>query len=270
MNTLPLGPLLARGRTAEVYAWQNNQIIKLFYEWCPLNWVQHEAEISRAISTMTLPTPRLVDVLEIRGRQGIVYERVEGPSMLRLSSTKPWLLFRMARQLAELHSEIHRQKGNDFPPLRSSLRTTIRDVETLPSDLKTDVLRLLEELPDGSALCHLDFHPDQVLITPKGPVVIDWMTAHQGSPLADVARTSIMLMFGHVPYAGRVMRAVTNLWRQLFYPSYLARYLELHPGASRDEIRTWMVPVAAARLKEQIPGEQQQLLHFIQSSLSSI
>jgi hypothetical protein len=267
MTTRSPGPLLAKGRTAEVYAWNENQVIKLFYEWCLPQWVQHEVYISRIVSKKALPTPRLIDVLEIRRRQGIVYERVEGPSMLNLSSTKPWLLFRMARQLAELHTKIHKQNGDGLPPLRPSLRASIQEVETLPPELKTGVLRLLDELPDGSALCHLDFHPDQVLITPKGPVIIDWMTAQQGNPVADVARTSIMLKFGHVPYAGRVMRAVTNLWRELFLRRYLVSYLEMNSGVTQDEIKTWMIPVAAARLKEQIPGEQQKLLHFIQSSL---
>jgi hypothetical protein len=34
MSTNSPGPLLALGRTAEVYAWQDNQVLKLFYAWC--------------------------------------------------------------------------------------------------------------------------------------------------------------------------------------------------------------------------------------------
>lgn len=267
MGTLSPGPFIAKGRTAEVYAWHDNQILKLFYAWCPPHWAQHEIEIGCALATTTLPTPKLIDALEIGGRQGIIYERVDGPSMLRVSSAKPWLLFRLARQLAELHIEIHKQNGFGLTPLRSSLRATIQQVENLPTNLKAGVLRLLEKLPDDSALCHFDLHPDQVLITARGPVIIDWMTAHQGHPLADVARTFIILMVGQVPYAGWTMRAILNLWRGLFYRTYIARYLELQPGVTQDEIRTWMIPVAAGRLKEQIRGEEEPLLRFIQSYL---
>jgi len=140
-------------------------------------------------------------------------------------------------------------------------------VEKLPPDLKTGVLRLLETLPNGNALCHFDVHPGQVLITAKGPVIIDWMTAYQGHPLADVARTCIILRVGQVPGAGWAMRAFVNLWRGLFYRTYIARYLELHPGVTGDAVTTWMVPVAAGRLNEKIPGEQEPLLNFIQSHL---
>lgn len=105
-------------------------------------------------------------------------------------------------------------------------------------------------------------------MTVTGPVIIDWMTAHQGHPLADVAKTSVLLKIGQVPYAGRAMRALINLWRGLFYRTYIARYLELHPVATQDQIRTWMIPVAAARLNEHIAGEEKPLLRLIQSYLS--
>ena len=140
-------------------------------------------------------------------------------------------------------------------------------MEKLPPDLKTGVLRLLETLPNGNALCHFDVHPGQVLITAKGPVIIDWMTAYQGHPLADVARTCIILRVGQVPGAGWAMRAFVNLWKGLFYRTYIARYLELHPGVTGDAVTTWMVPVSAGRLNEKIPGEQEPLLNFIQSHL---
>jgi aminoglycoside phosphotransferase (APT) family kinase protein len=261
------GSLIAKGRTAEVYTWQEGQILKLFYDGCPPSWTQHEIDIGRVVATLILPTPKLIDIVKIEGRQGIIYERVDGPTMLKLSNTKPWLLFHLARQLAELHTQMHKQDGAGLAPLRSSLKTTIQQVENLSPSLKAGVLRMLERLPDESALCHFDFHPGQVIITARGPVIIDWMTAVQGHPLADVARTSIILMVGQVPGAGWAMRAIVNLWKGLFYQTYIARYLELHPGVTRDDVTTWMVPVAAGRLNEGITVEQEPLLRFIASNL---
>jgi aminoglycoside phosphotransferase (APT) family kinase protein len=208
--------------------------------------------------------------LKIGERQGIVYERVDGPSMLRLSNTKPWRLMRLARQLAELHTQIHMQDGSGFPSLRSSLNAVIQQVENLAPNLKTAVLGLLEKLPDGAALCHFDFHPGQVLLTAKGPIVIDWMTACQGNPLADVARTALIFKVAQVPGAGWATQVIVNLWRGLFQRTYLSRYLELNPGVTREAITTWMIPVAAGRLKEGIPGEEEALLKFIQSQMPMV
>ena len=47
----------------------------------------------------------------------------------------------------------------------------------------------LAGLPDGDQLCHGDFRPDNLVLTASGPVVLDWMTATRGVPVADVVRT---------------------------------------------------------------------------------
>jgi hypothetical protein len=101
------GQLITKGRTAQVYAWQDNQVLKLFYDGCPADWVRREVEIGRLLSTTALPTPKLLESVTLDCRQGILYERVEGPSMLRLIVAKPWFLTRLARQFTELHSAIH-------------------------------------------------------------------------------------------------------------------------------------------------------------------
>lgn len=144
----------------------------------------------------------------------------------------------------------------------------IQRVETLPSDLKNRVLQLLDELPDGVALCHLDFHPEQVIVTKEGSFIIDWMTACQGHPLADVARTIVILTVGQSPTANRAMRLIASIFRGSFRRAYLSQYLQLNPQQAYVDIQTWMIPVAAGRLREDIPGERERLLKIIQSHLA--
>ncbi len=259
-----LGPLIAKGRTAEVYALGEDRVIKLFYDWHPNHWVRREIEIVNLISFLPIPTPRILERIEINGRTGIIYERVNGPSLLKLAAKKPWMVIRFARLLAELHTEIHKNKVNDLPSQKTALINNIQQVDSLSPELIESVLKVLDELPDGNTLCHFDFHPDQVLMTDNGPVVIDWVTAQQGHPLSDVARTCVILKFGQVPYGSWVMHMIINTWRKIFYRKYIKRYLELHPGVSKEIIDTWMVPVAAGRLGEAISEEREPILRFIQ------
>ena len=44
----------------------------------------------------------------------------------------------------------------------------------------------------GERLLHLDFHPDNVLLSRRGPVVIDWSNARAGEPALDVAMTWVI------------------------------------------------------------------------------
>ena len=45
----------------------------------------------------------------------------------------------------------------------------------------------------GTALLHLDLHPENVILTQRGPVVIDWPNAARGPGAADVAHTWVVL-----------------------------------------------------------------------------
>ncbi|WP_127506823.1 phosphotransferase [Actinoplanes solisilvae] len=62
--------------------------------------------------------------------------------------------------------------------------------------IMADLLRHLHSLParsgDGS-IVHLDLHPDNVLLTARGPVVIDWRNAGDGDPDFDTALTALIL-----------------------------------------------------------------------------
>lgn len=59
-----------------------------------------------------------------------------------------------------------------------------------------DLLRRLHELParggEGSII-HLDLHPENVLLTARGPVVIDWRNAGDGDADFDTALTALIL-----------------------------------------------------------------------------
>jgi aminoglycoside phosphotransferase (APT) family kinase protein len=271
MNSTIKGGPIARGRTADVYAWPDNQVLKLFNDWVPEDWIQRELEIGRALAATSLPTPRLVERVSLDGGRGIVFERVAGPSMLQILTARPWRVVSLARQFAELHSMIHAQSGASFgaglASVRSSLAATLAQIESVPSQIRDEAMHRLGRLPDGAALCHFDFHPDQIMLTPRGPVILDWMSARQGHPLADVARTLVLTTFGQAPHLNRLMQSLINVFRGAFGRQYLGRYLELQPQATRGQVEAWMLPVAAARLAEDIPGERHAILAFIARSL---
>jgi aminoglycoside phosphotransferase (APT) family kinase protein len=53
--------------------------------------------------------------------------------------------------------------------------------------------------------------------------VIDWMTAIQGHPAADVARTRLLLTIGEPPQAGAI-RLLLLLGRRLYFQTYLETF----------------------------------------------
>jgi len=134
--------------------------------------------------------------------------------------------------------------------------------------MKEALLELLEQLCDGSALCHSDFHPGNIIISAQGPVIIDWLTAKRGNPLADVARTSLILQVGVPAGVGAVLRRLMLLGASFVKSIYLKRYAQVGLF-SPEAMNKWLPLMASARLAEAIPEEKKTLLKIIEAGLSS-
>jgi aminoglycoside phosphotransferase (APT) family kinase protein len=128
-----------------------------------------EAPIMELARSHGFPVPRVHEV----EADALVLERIDGPTMGRHLARHPWLLRHHVRTLADLHDRLH----------------------AIPFD--------------GATLVHFDLHPDNVLLTPDGPVVIDWTNAHAGDPDADVAMTWVILETS----AGLAGRLLARLFR---------------------------------------------------------
>jgi len=255
---------IAQGRTAEVYFWDDRHILKLYREWCPSNWVEDEAQIARAVHAAGIPSPDTGEIIEVNGRRGLVYERLEGISMLQDMNARPWTILRHARSLADLHVQINKISITGLPSYKGGLQYAIAQTQQLTEDLRNKALTLLHALPDGKQLCHGDYHPGNVMLTKNGSIVIDWMTARMGSPWADVARTSMILNIG-VKSAGKQVRPLIRMAILLYHRAYLNRYRTLFPN-TKNELNRWLPVIAAARLNEDIEPEREALMQMIREA----
>lgn len=255
--------LIARGRTAEVYAWSENQVVKLFYDWVSAESVHKEARNTRQAFQAGAPTPQVFEIIQLENRNGIVYEWITGPTMLQLLISKPWQVKQFSRQLAEIHFSIHQIPLDGMASYRDRWFSAIEQVTGLPVGTKEKLIAQVVKIPKSSRLCHFDFHPDQIVYSPRGVVILDWMNAYRGDPAADIARTQILLTIGQIPDRSWWLRIFARLLGNLANCYYQKRYLELNPAITKEMIQTWLAPVAAARLLEEIEDEAPRLMKMI-------
>jgi uncharacterized protein (TIGR02172 family) len=259
------GRLIGQGRTAEIFEWKDNQVLKLFLEGFPAEGVQREAQVTEAVHKAGLPVPVVEGVVEVDGRAGIVFERVEGPTMLEDMLSRPWKFTRHARIMAELQAEMHSREIAELPSVREALEEVVRSQEGMPENARQALVDALR-LPDGNSVLHGDFHPENIIMSSRGPVIIDWPEAKRGNPLADAARTWLLIRMA-APIPGTKMQWLIKLSRRWFYSMFIKRYRELRPYSEQD-MAAWRVPIVAARLSfESIPEERRDLTIFLESHL---
>jgi aminoglycoside phosphotransferase (APT) family kinase protein len=257
------GALIGHGRTADVYAWGEDRILKLYQVHMPVHLVEREYNATRAAQAAGIPAPATEQLVEVDGRCGIIFERLEGLSMLKALGIKPWRIVEMARLLGELHARVHAWPAPpELPSQTQQIENGIQAAKNLPPEIIEASLARLAQLPQGNSFCHGDFHPDNVLMTSRGPVIIDWMTGTRGNPLADVCRTLLIFETTALPAGSPIhLRLLAKTFSNLIETIYRNRYLQIRP-ASRQQIDDWWLPLMAARLREveEYPKENRLLL----------
>jgi uncharacterized protein (TIGR02172 family) len=256
------GALIGEGRTAEIYAWGENQVLKLFHAESSPDSVDYEARIAQIVTEAGISAPAFGGMIEVDGRRGIVYEYVQGTLMLKQLQKQPWSVIKLARQFAEVHAAMHQRSAPALPSQHERLERRILQAPRLSDGVKSRLLKHLERLPTGDTVCHGDFHPENILMSPLGLKVIDWTDAKRGNPMADVARSSIILNQRSLPpRMNRLEGFILNTFRGLFHTVYLKRYAQIRPFAQED-LEAWIPVQAAARLNEGIREEEDHLVQL--------
>lgn len=146
---------VASGRDADVFAVDDRRVLRRYRDGGD---VANETAIMAHVARFGFPVPA---VYEAYGAN-IVMERLHGPTMLEACAAGDLGLVQAGVELAELHRRLHA-----IPPLAG----------------KTADDRIL----------HLDLHPQNIMVTARGPVVIDWRNAAEGPADLDIAMSAMIL-----------------------------------------------------------------------------
>lgn len=254
---------LGEGRQAELFIWPSGGVLKLFRS-PDLAPAHLEASIMHMLAPVGLPMPRIFGTLTVEHRPGVVMERLVGPDQLTLLGRKPWTIWMAARALGQLHARLHAaDEPTGLRPLRPSIRQQIVASDAIPQDIKSLALADLDQLPDGAAICHWDFHPGNVIETAGGPKIIDWANVHCGDRLADVARTVLLLQSGALPPgAPFLVRTLTALGRNVLGREYLRAYRRALPFEPH-KLEAWTRVSLTSRLSYGLREEREHLLQLI-------
>ncbi len=248
---------IASGRTADLYAAPDGRVVKLLRAGFDASILETEAARTATVRAAGIPAPGVGERVEVDGRPGVLFERIDGPTMLGaiLSDLERSDEFVVA--FASLHVDLLNASADDgLPDVKDVVADKI-DRADLPLPQRTRAKDHLATLSDGASTLHGDFHPGNILLARNGPVIIDWGDASSGAAAADIARTLLLLTpesaAGVVPDPSGVAAHVVQ-----FADAYLQRCVQA-TATTVAEVTAWRLPVVAARLSEGIPAQTEML-----------
>lgn len=259
--------LLGKGMTAKVYKWGQDKVLKLYAEGCSEEWVRHEAEIGRKVYEAGVSSPEVFDIVEIEGLRGVVFQRIFGKTITNIIVKEPWRYFDFVHQMAGFHYQIHKHTAAGLPTQKERFTHTISLSSGILGNRVQKILDYIDGLPDGDNICHGDLYISNLILSKDKLVAIDWTSGYKGDPAGDVARTCLIInspaVFLGVP---SILADMSKFPKMLTYKIYLNEYLRIS-NIRFENIDAWMLPVAAAKLKDRIPGEEKWLMKIIDRRL---
>ena len=201
------GPLIGKGRAADVYDIGGGRVLRRNRNGSS---TALEAAVMGHLWAHDYPVPEIHDA----DGADLVMQLVDGPTMLGAFPRRPWKLGAWANVLADLHQRLVEVPVPDFE---------------IPQRFGTP-----------EVLVHADLHPDNVMLSRSGPIVIDWPNASLGQRGADIASTWIIMATSDVD-GGLLMRTIQSAARSLFVRLFLDQ-------AGRDPARSLLPVVAEHRL----------------------
>lgn len=76
--------LVGEGRTAEIWQHDDQRILKLYREDIAEQHVSREYKISQFVHARGVRTPQPFELIFEQNRQGIVFQQIQGPSLLKV------------------------------------------------------------------------------------------------------------------------------------------------------------------------------------------
>jgi aminoglycoside phosphotransferase (APT) family kinase protein len=223
------GTLIGAGRNADVYDIGEGRVLRRYRDGRDARWVAREARVMAHARSFGVPVP---EVFEVSGSD-IVMERAVGPTMLDALVRRPWTVRGQARLLARLHTQVHQ----------------VPAIPELPAPGG-------DEDGDRQVLLHMDLHPQNVILSATGPVIIDWEGAARGPAGYNTAMTWVIMHSSRVE--GRRLRiALTRALQGAFTRSFARAAGPIDPGwraiAVRHRLADRNVRPAERALLERLP-----------------
>ena len=242
---MKLKNVLAERKNKVIYK-DGNFAVKVFDESFPKSDILNEALNQARVEETGLNIPKIEEVKKIDGKWAIISDYIEGKTLEQLMDENPDKIDEYMDLFVNIQMEILDKRCPLLKRIKDKMQDKISQAD-LDATTRYELHTRLASMKTHSKVCHGDFNPSNVIITPDGtPYVLDWSHATQGNGAADAARTYLLFMLnGQEELAEKYLRL------------YCAK-----SDTARQYINNWMPIVAASQSVKGNPEERELLLRW--------
>ena len=223
-----------------------DKAIKVFNEDYSKADVLNEALNQARVEETGLDIPRILEVTKLDGKWAIVSDFIEGKTMSQIMQEEPERMNELLEQFVGIQLHIHEQRAPLLTKLKDKMNRKISET-SLDATTRYELHTRLEGMPKHNKVCHGDFNPSNIIITPAGKsYVIDWAHATQGNASADVARTYLLFVLEG---------------KEALAEKYLSLFCKKSDTA-KQYVQQWIPIVAASQSLKGKPEERDLLIRW--------
>ena len=258
--------LLAEGAQARVYHYGDDKVLRVMRRPEDETLLKNEIAVIGALRDAGVLVPKTYEYMQIGDHPAAMSEKIKGISLMEYLNRHPLGVVQVGRWLGERHLQLAGAASEvTLQPGRERSRYIVGQSEWLDESRMDFVLSLIDGLPDGSDLCHGDFHPGNILRQGDQNYIIDWVGVYRGDLLSDAANTYLLMNnTPKPPGVGPVRYARMGMTGPLLSRGYMGA---LRKGRPMDMgvFSQWLVIKAAERTVYGLSGEKERLAAFIET-----
>jgi uncharacterized protein (TIGR02172 family) len=186
--------LIAEGGQSKIYDYDVNKILRVPKREMDYDRIKYEYQVYKFLEDK-ISVPHVYEIIDIDNKPSLIMEKIKGIDLYSTIKKNPLIILSIPNILAKLHSSLFTLSISDkFRTNHQKAQYCIEHADIISNTLKQKLFTILKQLPDGSTLCHGDFHPGNIIKTIKKDYIIDWSSASIGSSLFDIAHTYLLLI----------------------------------------------------------------------------
>ena len=184
--------IIGQGAMGIVYKVDDETVLKV-YRHDDIDEIIREREYAKKALVMGAPTAIPFDIVRVGNKMGLVFELLDANSLTKTIIAHPERKSEYIKEYAKILKDLHRIEDDGsydifFPKIKDQVIGWAEDIkDEVDETLYDKISAFAHNMRDVKNVLHGDCHPNNVMCTRNGMLMIDMDTLSVGDPLADIA-----------------------------------------------------------------------------------